>query len=836
MKRGRRTRGLRPVLAAAMVVCVLAAPWCSAAPGDEIGTRSALAIPMVVRSGRSAVRVDPIEHQIVTGTWSAPRDGDELTMPDGSTRTWQRVEADADGWFEGEALWAGYAYAAVTPPEPGVWILEAEGHSAVYVNGALRAGDPYRNGYVRLPVALHDGINHLLFLVGRGFAAKLTRPASPAVLSLADPTLPDLVMGRPADMRGAVVVMNATAETARGLELVSLVEGGKAVATPLPPLPPLATRKVGFPITAPALSREGTVRLRLALCSGGGGEQRTLDVGRIDLRVRRPEQSRKVTFDSEIDGSVQYYAVVPPSLPSREGERPALFLTLHGAGVEAIGQADAYSPKSWGYLVAPTNRRPYGFDWEDWGRWDAMEVLAEAEATLHTEPSRVYLTGHSMGGHGVWHVGACFPDRFAAIGPSAGWASFMSYGGSGPREGGSPVEKLIRRASSPSDTPSLARNYEHHGVYVLHGADDDNVPAREARNWAERLKGFHRDFVYHEQPGAGHWWDASDEPGADCVDWAPMFDYFARHAVPDRDAVRRVQFATYSPSVSARCRWVVIDTQQKPFELSTVDIRVDPAKRRFVGTTANVGRLSLMLAMLATDGPVSVELDGHTVPGLPNSHPLSVVQLAHEGADWRYVGSGWPIHGKDAVRCGPFKEAFRRRMAFVYSTGGTTEENQWSLAKARYDAEAFWYRGNGSVDIVADTEVADLHRDRNLIVYGNADTNRAWGALLGRSPVQVRRGVVRVGDGEIEGDDLACLFVRPGWGLLHSVGVVSGTGMPGLRLTERMPYFVSGVALPDWTVFRSTMLTRGAEGLVGAGFFGSDWSVESGESAWAETQ
>ena len=54
----------------------------------------------------------------------------------------------------------------------------------------------------------------------------------------------------------------------------------------------------------------------------------------------------------------------------------ALFLSLHGASVEAIGQADAYSPKKWGPIVCPTNRRPYGFDWEEWGRWDALEVLA----------------------------------------------------------------------------------------------------------------------------------------------------------------------------------------------------------------------------------------------------------------------------------------------------------------------------------------------------------------------------------------------------------------------------------------------------------------------------
>src|SRR4029077_10978732 len=134
----------------------------------------------------------------------------------------------------------------------------------------------------------------------------------------------------------------------------------------------------------------------------------------------------KATFISRIDGSVQYYAVNPASGPAGDA-RPALFLSLHGASVEAIGQADAYSPKSWGYLVAPTNRRPYGFDWEDWGRIDAIEVLTLAMNRFHTDSSRTYLTGHSMGGHGTWQVGVTFPDHFAAIAPSAGWISFASY-------------------------------------------------------------------------------------------------------------------------------------------------------------------------------------------------------------------------------------------------------------------------------------------------------------------------------------------------------------------------------------------------------------------------
>lgn len=91
--------------------------------------------------------------------------------------------------------------------------------------------------------------------------------------------------------------------------------------------------------------------------------------------------------------------------------------------MQAIRHAGSYSKKSWLHLVAPINRRPFGFDWEDFGRADAIEVLELAQAKLRHDPSRIYLTGHSMGGHGTWHIGSTFPDRFAAIGPSAGWVS-----------------------------------------------------------------------------------------------------------------------------------------------------------------------------------------------------------------------------------------------------------------------------------------------------------------------------------------------------------------------------------------------------------------------------
>jgi dienelactone hydrolase len=810
--------------------------------------RDWLVIRLGGRPGRAAVHVDALESQIVAGPWAAPKAGDTVTLPDGSPRTWEAATVGEDGWLNHPALAGGYAYTSVSAEASQVMLLEAVAHSMVYVNGEPRVGDPYQTGIVRLPMLLRPGTNGFLFHCGRGrVKARLVAPQSPALLHVGDATLPDLIVGEKVQTWGAVVVLNATPQALGNLSLAASSAHGATTRTHLPTVPPLSLRKVGFPLKGPAPKAEGPCQVELWLMGKEGGRRQTLDTATLDLRVRQPQQTHKRTFLSQIDGSVQYYAVNPrqpvekptahPSLVTRHSSLPALFLTLHGAGVEAIGQADAYEGKTWGHLVAPTNRRPFGFDWEDWGRLDALEVLETAQRELHTDPSRTYLTGHSMGGHGVWHLGATFPDRFAAIGPSAGWISFWSYAGTRRDENPTAVQRMLQRATAPSDTLALVRNHAQHGVYILHGAVDDNVPVAQAQAMNQHLSGFHRDFLYHEQPDAGHWWDASDEPGTDCVDWAPMFDFFARHALPSDESVRQVDFTTASPGVSAWSHWACIEAQIHPLQPSSVQVRCDPGQRRFVGTTDNVARLSFNLRHIPPGGPIQVELDGQKMENMAWPTGIRQIWLAREGEKWSPTAEPSPSL-KGPHRYGPFKEAFRYRMLFVYGTQGSPEENAWAFAKARYDAEQFWYRGNGSVDVIPDVEFnASADRDRSVILYGNAETHAAWDVLLADSPVQVRRGSIRIGPREVakQEEGLACLFLRPRPGSDQSVvGVVAGSGLAGMRLTDRLAYFVSGVGYPDCLVLGPEVLTQGSASVRVAGFFGMDWSVESGEFAWRE--
>ena len=808
------------------------------APTREIVLRDALVIERVGRYGRAPVHLDAVEAQIVAGRWSPPKAGDAVTLPDGSTRTWEAATANEDDRFKHKALRGGYAYIPVEAHTERVMILDALSHGRVYVNGELRTGDPYQTGKVRLPIALQPGENGLLFHCGRGeLKAKLVTPKSPAMFDTSDATLPDLIVGEKTESWGAVVVINAALAALDGVRVEATAGDAELTRTPLPVIPALSVRKVGFRFKCSAPTEPGEREIELRLVRSQAVGRQTLDTGKITLRVRRPDETYKCTFISEIDGSVQYYAVTP-ARPTQDGPRPsALFLTLHGASVEAIGQAGCYAGKTWGHVVAPTNRRPFGFDWEDWGRLDALEVLELAQKQFGIDPRRIYLTGHSMGGHGTWHVGVTFPDRFAAIAPSAGWISFWSYSSAARYENPTPIQEMLMRATAPSDTLSLARNYRRHGIYILHGENDDDVPVEEARTMRKHLAEFHPDFTYYEQPGVGHWWDASPErPGTDCVDWPPMFDFFERHTAPETGAVRHVEFLTASPGVSATCHWVTIEAQGQAFIPSKVDIRFNPDTRRFVGSTENVARLSIGLKHVEAATPIQIELDGQQIENVVSPAGTARVWLARDDDQWSNMGIPAPDL-KGPERYGPFKEAFRNRVMFVYGTQGTSEENAWAFAKARYDAETFWYRGNGSIDVVPDTAFdAAAEPDRNVILYGHAEANAAWDVLLADSPVRVRRGSVRVGKREETGDDLACLFIRPRPDSARAlVGVVAGSGLPGMRLTDRLSYFVSGIAYPDCIVLGQEVLSEGTAGVRTAGFFGLDWTIAGGEFVWRDS-
>jgi len=768
-------------------------------------------------SGPGQLRRDAILSALADGTWQPPTS---------ASNGWEEIKADAKGNFSGKELEGGWVDFQFTSNTAQKMLLDAQGDSFLFVNGTPRVGDVYGSGNANLPITVHSGNNDLLFRCLRGsLKVQITPLQKPIQLDMSDATLPDLRPDINADLPGATLVRNGTDQIISNL-ILECEQGHHRTFTTVPSILPMSILKSKFTIHP-----ESGDQVTLILLQNG----KQLDLQKLQLRTRKLHETYKQTFISDIDGSVQYYAVNPAWNQINAG----LALSLHGAGVEAIGQADAYSSKPWVNIVCPTNRRPYGFDWEDWGRQDALEVLKIAEANLKPNPSEIYLIGHSMGGHGTILNGALYPGMFAAIAPSAGWISAETYAGVTLDPTPNPLQSILQSATLMDETRRYLPNYAAEGIYMIQGGADDNVPPTEQRSLAKLLGTFHHDFIYHEVPGQGHWWDISPEPGADCVDLAAMFDFLGRHQLPPQDSVHDIDFSTSDPEVSSNCYWATIEQQTQPLEISRIQIHVDPFLHVYRGTSQNVQRLTLNLCALApgvVDSQKGLEVDLNsqklTLAQIPASNQVSLENL---NGVWSFTDTS--TNGqKNPARTGPLRLALQHRFVLVYGTHGTAEENKWALAKARYDSELWWYRANGEVVAIPDSQfVPSKYKDQSVMLYGNSDTNSAWKSLLGTSPIQVSNGNIKLGSTSYQGDSLSAVFCYPRKdSLIASVVAISGTGLIGMHDADMLNYLQPMTSYPDFLVFNSNALKPSAtDGILADGFFDNNWQLDPKSMATA---
>jgi len=780
---------------------------------------------------------NPVAAAIELGEWKTPKEENTFVKNDKVVGTWRKITADESFWFKSDSLSNSYVYFQYNSPKDQITILEAMGNEMVYVNGKPRSGNPYgyqdtydswgpRFDYSLIPVELKKGNNEFVFKCDRGLLkAKLNFNKQGLILNNNDLTIPDIIIDETIDTYGALPIINATKNFYKNLYIKTYAGNSAPEYYSLNEINPLSIMKVPFRIKLPAIKDTGKVQLKLELVDKNNSDEKILASSTIDINVLYPDAIRRETFISKIDGSVQYYAVNPPI--GLKG-KPALFLSLHGAGVEALGQANAYGHKNWGILVAPTNRRPYGYNWENWGRLDALEVLEIAKQKFDIDPNRIYLTGHSMGGHGTWQLGVNYADQFAAIGPSAGWISIWSYR-IRPVQDTNDVRKMLIRSAKQSDTYAFTTNLKRNGIYIIHGDMDDNVLPEQSESIVANLSKFHKDFIYHLEPGAGHWWDNSDEPGADCVDWMPMFDFFAHHAVACKEKIKMIDFTTANPALSSKNYWVEIINQIKQQEISKINIYVETGNRKFIGTTENIEILSIDASILTTGKPIWVELDDQIIPD---------IIIPEEGKIYlQKVNGTWSLtnkpdeSNKNPLRCGNFREVLNVNPVFVYGTKGNKKENEWAFEKANFDAEKIWYRGNSSIEIIRDDEFdAQKYKDRSVVLFGNSKTNSAWNKLLDGSPVQIDGKKIKVDGKEFVGKDYACLFIRPRTDSKTAyVAAVSGTGVEGMKLANFTLYHDQYMGFPDVVIYNSDILKSEENGIKCTGYFGNDWSVEKGE-------
>ena len=723
-----------------------------------------------------ATNSDPVMAAIDAGTFELPVAG-----TDASGVEWIPWTLDEAGTLRGASSGLIYAVAEFYTADPTRIVVRADTVISVLLNGARQPGDVYHTRKMRVPLLSQAGNNLIVVRAsaGRNVPEVWFEATEDEVhFNLHDITRPDLITGSDAVQYVGVPVLNMT-ETAAPDTRALVVESDDFEETRLdyPALGPGAATQVAFELRPKSAWTEADVVVPITLRI----ESPSLDWSyerEIEISTVTSDGHYRQTFRSAVDNSAQYYGVSPPTEYDDERDY-ALVLSLHGAGVQAINQAGSYSRKDWTYVVAATNRRPFGFDWEAWGRLDGLEVLAHAKETFSIDPTQVYVTGHSMGGHGTWQFGVLFPGLFAVVGPSAGWSSFETYGGE-PRSSG-----VFGRARASSYTNDYVGNLARRATYILHGGADDNVPVREGRDMFALVSQVTDDVSYHEEPDVGHWWNGDASPGVDCVDWPPLFELMQDRRLDPFEL--DFEFTSPSPWVSPRHSFVNIESATDANDDCVVESEHNDGT--VAVTTRNVRSMTLDGAALSTKGVTQLVINGENIE-------LTDGPIAYG-----------PENGKRSDLNGPFNQVLERPFCLVYPSDGAAEYRHY----AAYLLSNWAIIGNGHGCALSDADLTtDIAANFNLVHLGPPNADLAASIEVG---IFAHKQSISVGSEEFS--DAAVLYTFPENG--HLSAVMSTTGGAEYLLFRLMPYS-SRFVIPDYLVWND-------RGGVTAGFFTPDWTL-----------
>lgn len=205
-------------------------------------------------------------------------------------------------------------------------------------------------------------------------------------------------------------------------------------------------------------------------------------------------QSRDESFSTtvRVDVSIAYRTYFPKDY-SEEGEAYPLLYFLHGSG-ERGTELDVLELQTLPRFIKEGLELPFVTVCpqceEMWDTRSLDLLLDEVIEKYNVDPSRVYLTGNSMGGLGTWMLANVAADRVAAIAPVC-----------------------------PPSTRINPENFKGLPIWCFHGAMDSTVPIGESVKMIQQLRKVGCDVKFSVYPDADHdtWTPAYHDP--EFVSW-----------------------------------------------------------------------------------------------------------------------------------------------------------------------------------------------------------------------------------------------------------------------------------------------------------------------------
>lgn len=447
-------------------------------------------------------------------------------------------------------------------------------------------------------------------------------------------------------------------------------------------------------------------------------------------------------YRSRVDGSVQPYAITTPADYGKDPRKKyRLDVVLHGrdasiSEVKFLHQhsGDKPTPKDQDYVRLDIfGRGNNAYRWA--GETDVFEAL---ENYLNVEQAigrrtaidrnRIVLRGFSMGGAGTWHIGLHHPDRWAVIGPGAGFTTTHGYikdlKVTPYQEATLHIYDALDYAENAADVPVVAYS----------GDKDPQMAA--ADNIEKKLKPLGIPMTHIVAPGLGHSFPAEWQKKAEAE--------YAKYATKGRpEYPNKVRFVTYTLKYP-QCNWVEVLSLDKHYERSLVE--AEKTDLGFTVKTANIRTLGLTLPEQVTL-PITITIDGQEVKARPTLSRvgLASVYLEKKDGKWaavlpqRVVTDRQRRLQKVSGLQGPIDDAFMDGFLCVRGTGKPWHEATQKYADAnlaRFKSEWSQYL-RGDLPIKDDVDVTeDDIAAKHLVLFGDPSSNSLIAHVLDALPVQ----------------------------------------------------------------------------------------------------
>jgi len=515
------------------------------------------------------------------------------------------------------------------------------------------------------------------------------------------------------------------------------------------------------------------------------------------------------------DGTAQpYFVYVPSSYAGRA--RVPLVLFLHGWD-PAMGRTNPWLVPDFvldlaeqhGVLFAIPHGRT-NTDFQFAGEVDVLRVEEEIRKFYRVDPERIYLLGVSMGGAGVWQIGAHYPDHFAAIAPINGqgdWFRFWQEQFRYPPRHSLPshVQRLIAM-NNPTD---LARNLSQLYSYGQHATRCFLGP-QHTREMMQRLRQFGASCDFFEDPSPlGHYTYLEK----DC--WARAFRHLLRHTrLRNPEEIRYTTHSLRFPG----SYWIEVRGIMRWGSPARVHARRTPEGTLRVETeNAAALRFSPPHSWAGKDGMFTIQWND-AEPARYSPDADGRVLLSAPG----FSAPHGPRTAKSRSVCGPVADVFNFPFVAVRGTTGTPQQVEASHALARQFARDWAAYAEGQVFLTTDTAVTDASmKDKGLVLFGLPEVNSVTARLAPKLPFRLSHDRIVLPDGRtFQSREVGLLLTYPN-PLAPDRYILIYHGIPwGKGRSENHKFDL----LPDFAVYtREALQPIGINRYLAAGFFDEFW-------------